>query len=239
MPISWQRRSRIELALVHYRDKMLAHMPVEFTEKDFLDELVPNKLREYVRKGPLIFQVLSQPTSYTNMTVPIGDVSYTFTFTSCINSRGNVLLMPNGPYLEWSEDKPSCQRLAAWAGDVANLRMEFGIVKATLDHLMEHCASAANIRYFMPTVMLLLEHNVPQEDEKERAFIDSLRQPKVPTTFPPLPTWVREGCKQAAQTLAMVSLIPEKEGDGKPRTFHVGVTMSIARDFHGVSMKSF
>jgi hypothetical protein len=106
------------------------------------------------------------------------------------------------------------QKIYDWAERGGDASREFGRVAKVLELLNMNFSRVA-IRYYWPTILAICSET---DKAGMQELVQEMQDMKMPARLRPLPTGVTAACRQAAETIATVRLIPadideEEEGD--------------------------
>ena len=185
--------------------QMAAHLQYEVSHNDFIELLVPEDLRAFATTGPEHFNL-----PYRNTTVQeeikIQDAQCIYYRTANDRNGKTAPLVPRKP-LTINHDDTRFAPIKSYLQEYLNLHFRFSLAAHTLRHLNDQCSSEQQIRFFWPSMLLLMEHSGDQLIAKAA---DKLRNSKTPKTAPSLPEWLRAACRETATTLTAATLMPEK-----------------------------
>lgn len=185
--------------------QMAAHLQYEVSHNDFIELLVPEDLRAFATTGPEHFNL-----PYRNTSVPdeikIADAQCLYFLTANERIGKPAPLVPRKP-LPINHDDPIFAPIKDYLQEYLNLHFRFSLASYTLRHLDDYCGSEQQMRFFWPSMLILMEHC---GDESIAKAADKLRNSKTPKTAPSLPEWLRAACRETATTLTAATLMPEK-----------------------------
>lgn len=200
------RVASIESSIDRLCLKMIEHYDYEFSLQQLADLVVPPELHYMFFNGRKLFDLRYVSESLSASVMTDTDVkTVDLSFSAPSSHRRDGVLFPAQP-LTFNINDPALASVRAWLFLRIETGIQFGIAKATFRALCEHCSSPEQVRFFFPSVLVLLENS---GDEHNKRLAERLQASKAPRNIPSLPTWVREGCKVAASALAAMTLLPE------------------------------
>lgn len=208
--------------------KMIEHYDYEFSLQQLADLVVPPELHHMFFNGRKLFDLRYVSDSLSASVMTDTDIkNVDLVFSVATSHRGDGVLFPKQPLI-FNINDPALTSVRSWLFLRIETGMQFGIAKATFRALCERCTSPEQVRFFFPSLLVLLEDS---SDEHNRRLAARLRASKAPRNIPALPTWVREGCKVAASALAVMTMLPEPRQ--QPREVNVHARMRAPFMFHG------
>jgi hypothetical protein len=106
--------------------------------------------------------------------------------------------VPKEPLRLSKADPVVANKINDWAEHEVSTAQNYGLVTRVLEELNNRCTSAAQVRFFWPAIIQLLDH-VEGDDQpalKARALAAKLRMAKPPARLPSLPVGLREVLQQ-------------------------------------------
>jgi hypothetical protein len=201
---SYRNYNMVQGGMNSLSERLIATLDYEISNNEFIDTFVPEHLREMSRQIKHLFHLgWSVPSAVESSLTLSDNVDYRMHF-SFVGAHAPVipkqLLKPTG-------ENAVMERIQAHMEKRVEMGKQIGAAVAAVKKLNELCGSEQQVRYFFPTVLLLLEHCIHDSDGKIMA--DKLRGAKTPRSLPSLPNWVREGLAVGAGIFTAASFLPE------------------------------
>ena len=216
-----------EIKIAHR--KMSRHVPYEVTHADFLEMAVAPELREMASRAPYELLLPYHHSVNVDLTFVSKDELYVAKATAV--SRGSKLApcLPRTPH-PFVSSCAAGEKIGEWGESQLAISKTAGVARATLETLQDCCGSEQQLRFFLPTVMILVDAAGSLDHIATR-----LRSPKTPRHLPSLPRWVREGCTDTARFLAGVSMLPEAAPNHE-REVELQMAQLNRFDYHGTAI---
>lgn len=201
---SYRNFNMVDSGMRALNERLIATLEYEISNDEFIDTFVPEHLREMSRQIRHLFHLGWSVPSAVDSSLTLSDgVDYRMQF-AFVGATAPVLPKQ---LLKPTEENAVLERIKAHMEKRVEMGKQIGAAVAAVKKLNELCGSEQQVRYFFPTVLLLLEHSSYDADGK--IIADKLRGAKTPRSLPSLPNWVREGLTIGAGIFTAASFMPQ------------------------------
>lgn len=211
--------------------KMTSHIKYDVTHDEFIDAFIPPHLREMARSIPQHFDVRFRNTT-VNIDIPVEGRGARIVL-DITDYKGALAPMIPRTCLVPPPDHPVMLKVTDYLMQYAEVSKQFSLAMRVLEELDKRLGSDAQMRFFWPAVLILLEQH---DDAEMKATADKLRVSKPPRNSPYLPEWVRTACRDTSASIAAASMIPLAEPEPLPVT--IRIQNLAAFDYAGERIKS-
>ena len=214
-------------AITALKHRMVAHIDYTLTHDDFLEIFVPAHLHDTAVEAPKHFHVPYR-TSNVQHTTHLASLTQACTFTVDLhdNKAHHAPMVPR-QVVQYPEENPRFLAILDPLEQMADMHRRFALADRVLAELHDRCPTAHHMRFFWPTMLILMENSM---DDPTKAAAEKLRAVRAPKSIPSLPTWLRLACKETSEIITAASLIPEKQT--VPREVTLSIKKLAAYKYH-------
>lgn len=216
--LSFARQQAMDNALLHLQRRLLSHLDYCVSTDQYVEMFIPEPLRMMAIETPKYFHLPYRQT-FINGKVKLHDYPQLTDFTiSAYDWKGQPAPLTPKDYIQFDPSHPHAEGIMRYLESYAEICRQFGLAQRVLNELNDRVGSDAQMRFFWPAMLILLENS---GDENMAKSADKLRAPKTPKTLPTLPGWLKAACGETAAVIAAASMIPMKEDVPRPVTLSV------------------
>jgi len=193
--------------------------PLDITVEDVKNLLVKDEDRETLFRASSLCD-LTVRNAGTIWPVPLGytrRVSRYTTTTIDPSLSFNFVDRVQYVFPDYSKEGPIinqapevAKKINEWIKDRLAIGLEFATAKNTFQMLNERLTTAAQVRYYFPGVLTLLEDITNSQPDRAVALRNKLSEAKLPANTPNLGPQVAARCREATALIARTKLIPKE-----------------------------
>ena len=185
---------------------------LSLTSEEYIHTFVPSPAREIFRDiAP--WEINARRSSAWNLPLAEGRINATLQ----INQGKHALPLPLYPDIQADAPNEVVQRIMDWAMKGGDASREFGRVNAVLEKL-NTSYSRVTMRYYWPTILALLS-----ESNSTKQLVPELQDLRAPANPKPLPHGLLQACRQTAETISSVRLLPPDTSEEDPGEVSINI----------------